>query len=419
MTSLKKLIAVLAAVLPLAGRAQTPPAAPPPLYQIYGTLNLNFQFTEMYGATNQAASVNGRTAVSTDSTNIGIKGAANVVAGLQIVYQCETYAGLDGQQPRIAATPAVLSPSGTGLLCGRNSRLGVSSPLYGTLFLGNWDTPYKAIWYGTKADDPFGNTDVFDVAGIMGSPGQSSRSNQGVTGATGADAPAGNRVNFNIRAANSVAYHSPKVMGLGVRLQYSASENADVPAGTQKPELYSVGVNYDQGPISVLAAYENHQDWLSANSSDYAIRVGAGYGLETGLGTTTLGATWEQLWYDNKATKGTAAQEKYDRQAFFVGLKHRTGMHEFRARYAMADSGDAKGGTGVKLPTNGLGAQNYALGYAFYLSNAAQVFAFWTMTENDRAASYSLGSTGGPGFLSTIPAGADPWSVGLGLRYAF
>jgi predicted porin len=417
MTFLKKSIAALAVSLPLVASAQQA-AAPAPLYQIYGTLNLNFQYAEAGRATNRTQSITGRTAVSPDSSNIGIRGTASVVGGLSVVYQCETFAGLNAQQPRIATTPAILSPSGIGLLCGRNSRLGVSSD-YGTLFLGNWDTPYKAAWYGTKADDPFGNTDVFDLAGIIGSPGLNSRSNQGVTGATGADASVGQRVNFNVRAANSVAYHSPKAMGLSAKLQYSTSTNADVPNATQKPELYSAVANYDQGPVSIFASYEDHEDWASANSRDYGWKAGAGYELGTALGTATVGGGYEHLYYLDKTITTAAGQRKFDRDAFYVAAKFRTGNHEFRGRYAYADAGSATSGTGAKISTAGLGAQNYALGYAYYLSSAAQVYAFWTQTVNEKRAQYSLGSVGGPGFMATLPAGSDPSAVGLGLRYAF
>src|SRR6266540_1172437 len=98
--------------------------AKPPLFTIYGTLNVNFQVTQAEGATTKTASVKSRTAVSTDSSNLGVKGVFDVPQGFQIVYQCETSASVDG-----------ISPSG---ICNRNSRLGVGNPAYGTLFYGNW-----------------------------------------------------------------------------------------------------------------------------------------------------------------------------------------------------------------------------------------------------------------------------------------
>jgi hypothetical protein len=156
MTSLKKSIAALAATLPLAAFAQQA-AAPAPLYQIYGTLNLNMQYIDAYGSSNFGATpgrfMSGRMALSTDSSNIGIRGTADTgKGGIGVVYQCETSANLDGE--------------GVSGICNRNSRIGIGSD-FGTLFYGNWDSPYKALAYGTKADDPFGNTDVYDAAAII------------------------------------------------------------------------------------------------------------------------------------------------------------------------------------------------------------------------------------------------------------
>jgi predicted porin len=426
MTSLKKLTAVLAVSLPLAAVAQAPaaPAAPAkPLYQIYGTLNVNFQVSEATGsfapsatgaltAAAPANDVKYRFGVSSDSTNIGIRGTADVAHGLGVVYQCETAASID------------LS---AGSLCGRNSRLGLSSG-FGTLFYGNWDTPYKAAWYGTKADDPFGNTDVFDAAGIMGSPGFKTKSSAGVTGAAPAAATfmtptaLGSNGTFAVRAANSVAYHSPKVMGATFRAQYSANEFADNDL-VLSPELYSAGVNYDMGPFSVLAAYERHMDWNGQRTVDDGWKAGVGYELGTPFGTTTIAVNGELLTFKNDAATG-AALEEWSRIAGFVGLKHRTGNHEFRARYSLADQGDCDLANGATCNLDRrTGAQQYALGYAYHLSKAAQVYGFWTQIENEARASYTFATAGiaaiTPGTATSPGPGADPWAAGLGMRYAF
>ena len=199
MTAFRMLIATLALTLSASALAQAPaaPAEPPkaPLATVYGTLNVNFQYAEASDATAGSASdVSGRTAVSIDSSNIGVRGGLDVEHGLKVVYQCETQASLDGMDVRG--------------LCNRNSRVGLSSN-FGTLFYGNWDAPFKAAAYGTKADDPFGNTDVFGYQGIMGSPGFNVRSGA-FTG--------GVQAGFDLRAANSVAYWSPKFAGFSFKV---------------------------------------------------------------------------------------------------------------------------------------------------------------------------------------------------------
>jgi predicted porin len=429
MTSLKKLTAVLAVSLPLAALAQqaAPAAAPAPLYQWYGTLNVNFQYVEINSPVKVGAatpvSVSGRFGPSTDSSNIGIRGTADTGQfGLGVVYQCETSANLDGV--------------GIAGICGRNSRIGLSHQ-YGTLFYGNWDTPYKAIWYGTKADDAFGNTDIYDAAGLMGSPGFKTKSSAGnsATGPAVAGPPAvAATATFNVRAANSVVYHSPKFFGAQVKAAYSSNEFANN-SGSLTGQLWSAGINYDRGPFSILAAYERHEDWAGLNvvgqipaaavgsksTIDQGVRVGAGYELGSPFGTTTIGAVWEwlDLGYDNTSGLAAGTVKSASRQAAMVNLKHRTGNHEFRARYSLADGGDCSlQGGGACSPT-GLGAQQYALGYAYYLSKAAQVYVFATKIENERNATYTFATAGPAALTGGWGAGADPFGTGLGIRYAF
>lgn len=433
MTSLKKRIAVLAVSLPLAASAQQAAApaaaAPAPLYQIYGTLNLNMQYIEVSKPTNPVPfaaaaapgrNMTGRLALSTDSTNIGIRGTAEPGnLGLGVVYQCETSAAVDGDGAAF-------------IVCNRNSRIGVAGG-WGTLFYGNWDTPYKALLYGTKADDPFGNTDVYDAAAIIGSPGFQTRSSGGrsVGGTT-----ANTLASFNQRAGNSVAYHSPKFAGAQVKAQYSVNEYQNR-AGTIAPALYSVGVNADIGGVSVAAAYERHDDYsgidvatgaLAAptrSTTDQGIKAGAGVELGTGFGTTTIGAQGEYLKYAN-AHPNNGEFDNANRWAFLVGVKERMGDHEFRVRYMQALDLDikVKGVTVSPNPGKNTGAQSIAVGYAFYLSKAAQLYAFAHWLMNDKNASYTF-ATAGPAQLTATSAteswtaGADPFAAGLGMRYAF
>src|SRR5512146_872938 len=115
MTSLKKLLAVVTASLPIAASAQAakPAPAPAPLVQVYGTLNVNLQYTESAGSTaGRAGNVKPRFALSIDSTNVGVRGTAPLSYGLKAVYQCETQASIDGED---------LRP-----LCNRNSRVGLT-----------------------------------------------------------------------------------------------------------------------------------------------------------------------------------------------------------------------------------------------------------------------------------------------------
>jgi predicted porin len=424
MKALKKLLtAALATALPLSALAQpapAPAAAPAPLVTVYGTLNVNLQYTEASDATaGSAADVAPRTAVSIDSSNIGFRGALDVGHGLKAVYQCETQASID-------------NVTDTRALCNRNSRIGLSGT-FGTLFLGNWDTPYKAAAYGTKADDPFGNTDVFAFQGIFGSPGYNVRSQVWL-----GTQPAA----FDLRASNVVAYWTPKFGGLSAKIQYGTNETRSAD-GAVDPHLVSAVVNYDLGGLSLAAAAEYHEDAYalrsiavgtpglvagatpadrttavgSAASKDMAWKLAAGYELPLGGGALTVNAMVEQLLFQQD--NAGAGFTDYDRFAWLVGAKFRMGAHEFRARYSQALDPNIDGVAGVTANEDDLAAQHYALGYAYHIAKSTQLFAFFTQILNEDRAQYTFSVGGAPGMGAGTPAGADPMAVGVGMRLAF
>ncbi len=424
--ALRKLFAAALASLPMAALAQTAPAAEPapaapaapaaapaaPPVQLYGTLNVNLQYAEAKGATTSTANIKERMAIGTDSTNIGVRGTLDLSHGYKAVYQCETQANVDGEDTRA--------------LCNRNSRVGITG-FWGTLFYGNWDTPLKNGHYGTKADDVFGNTDVFGFQGIMGSPGYTTRSS-----AFNSSAAAAVTASFDQRAANTVGYWSPKFSGLGVRVQYSVDEFANA-AGTVRPQLLGAGVNYDMGPLSIVATAEYHEDAFglskinaantqTMSAKDYAYRLAAGYDIPLGLGTLNVMGMVEQLMYGQDKT--TVGFKSYDRFAWLLGAKFRTGNHEFRARYSQALKPSIKAADGTTLAANAedeLAAQDIALGYAYQFAKSTQVYLFWTQIMNEKRAQYTFGLGGAAALAPAagLPAGSDPMAAGAGIRVAF
>jgi predicted porin len=421
----KLLAAALATALPFAALAQMTEQKPaeakptPPIAQLYGTLNVNMQYTEAGDATGgTTADVSPRTAISIDSTNIGVRGSLEVTPGLSVTYQCETQASLDGE--------ALAS------LCNRNSRVGLTGG-WGTLFYGNWDTPFKAGTYGTKADDPFGNTDVFGFNGIMGSPGFGVRSaafNTVGTGATQNIATAA----FDLRAGNSIAYWTPKFSGLSAKVQYAMNEFRSA-NGTVSPFLLSGAVNYDLAGLSLVAEAEYHEDAFglrtitggnagTSASKDMAWRLAAGYELPLGVGALTVMGMFEQLLYEQEGATDVAADlDDYDRMAWLLGAKFRTGPHEFRVRYSQALEGNctlADGTDCADADTADTGASSYAVGYAYHLAKSTQVYAFFTQIMNDDAARYTFGVQGAANVVAgNTPVGSDPLAGGVGIRFAF
>jgi predicted porin len=449
MTARQKLIAAaLTLALPLGAFAQatpapaaepekpvTPPPAPPkpPVVQVYGTFNVNLQYTESAEATNPVGNVKPRFAVSIDSSNVGVRGTVDLINDIKGIYQCETQASIDGEDLRA--------------LCGRNSRVGLTTK-YGTLFYGNWDSPFKNGHYGTKADDPFINTDVFGFQGIMGSPGYGVRSSGWISAsptfvAATATAPASltpvATASFDQRVANSVSYWSPSFSGLSAKVQVGVDEfrsgryaAPQFGEGLIDPLLVSAVVNYDNGPLSVVATAEYHEDAYglrvinSANngltaSKDYAWRVAAGYDLPIGDNVLNVMGMVDQLFYKQENT-GSGFKD-YNRVAYLVGAKYRMGPHELRARYSQALDPSITAADGTTLAAgakDGLGAKSYAVGYGYYLAKSAQVYAFYTEILNDDRARYTFGVSGPAAIVgANTAAGTTLRAGGLGIRLAF
>ena len=379
--------------------------------QIYGTLNLNVQNTDRSGATaagtaglaTLAAAATGvnvtsRKAMSTDSSNIGFRGTEELGGGLKATFQIESSVGLDGQ-------------NATSLLASRNSKVGLAGS-FGEVFFGNWDTPFKAVTYGTKVNDPFLSTDVFGYQSIMSSPGFKQRSGSYLSGT--------NSASFDARASNSVVYWSPKVDGLGGKFAYSANEGK---TATLNPSLWSLALNYDNGPLSALYAYERRNDAFGltlmqaastgTSSKDTAHRVGLGYSI----GSTTLSGLWERLDYGNSGK--VAGVTSYKRDAWQLALLHSMGPHAFKLGYAQAQDGSC-GNVAGNCTTNGLGALQWTLGYGYNLSKRTEAYVSYTKLANKAAGTYTL-TIGGAADVTTgtYGVGSDPQALGLGLRHTF
>ncbi len=75
--------------------------------------------------------------------------------------------------------------------------------------------------------------------------------------------------------------------------------------------------------------------------------------------------------------------------------------------------------------TSGYGANQFAVGYAYYFAKGFQGYLSFTRINNQYNAQYtpSIGgasaATGVSAVAGGTPKGADPQALGLGLRYAF
>jgi predicted porin len=396
---------------------------------IYGTFNVDFENVERDGATGvgQANSftasgggdLESRNRVSSNSSNIGFRGTEDLGNGLKAIFQCESGVAVDSGA----------ASSSTGSFCTRNSNVGLNGP-WGTVFYGNWDTPYKFV---SLRQDPWYATGIGSHIGIIGTPGF------GVATTTVASLPTfgtGPTASFDRRQGDSVQYWSPSWNGLSFRATYSANEakSADDAVPEVNPYLWGGAVIYENGPLYVYGAYERHEDnfGLSAltaaadnptatndASEDQGIKVGVGYTF----GNTTLNLLYENLDYESDQA-GVGLVSDYDRDAFYVSLLHKIGAWTLRAGYGHADEGDCDA-NGISCNSDELGADEYTVGASYSFSKRTDVYALYVYIDNDDLASYNFGvnALAAPALGGTIGGtagvGASVSGFGLGIRHTF
>lgn len=393
---------------------------------VYGTFNVDFENVERDGATNPpdagnnlvpssavagspitGADLESRNRVSSNSSNIGFRGTEDLGNGLKAIFQCESGVSVD--------TGAESSSSGD--FCTRNSNVGLTGG-WGTVFYGNWDTPYK---FSALPLDAFYAATIAAGNSILGQPGFNVvNTTQGGRVGSAADAT------FDRRQGNSVQYWAPVFKGFSARIAYSANEGRGLAGGVEiNPYIWSIAATYLNGPLYLALAYERHEDYFglfgitgaaaqgpsasNASSRDQAFKAGAGYTL----GNTTLNLVYERLEYENDQSLVGAVNE-YERNAVYVGLLHKIGAGTIRAAFGWADEGDCEA-VGVACNTDELGAKHYVLGYSYSFSKRTDVYALFSKVDNDDLAAYNFGFNG----LSGAGVGSDPSGFGLGIRHSF
>jgi len=336
---------------------------------LYGRLNIALeQMRNTRDGDGRSASV---TRASNDRSVLGFRGSEELGDGARALFQVE----------------GTLSPdTGAGSIAARDTRVGLETR-YGTIFGGNWVTPYNGA---TAALDPFYPT----TAGYMSIMGNGS-------------APTTNNVidtsSFDRRQQNSVHYWSPDWHGASVRIAQGLNE--ETPANGARPSLTSAALVVDAGPLYLTATHERHHDYQGPGLNDSASKIGAAWKA----GATRVAVVAERLRYETAA--GVLV-----RTSWFLSATHQIGAHGLRM--ALARAGDGKG-TGVPrigyiARGTATGATHATLGYDYTLSKRTSVFAYYTRLHNEANGVYDFGING-----LGAAAGATLQGSAFGLRHNF
>jgi predicted porin len=365
-----------------------------------------------------------RVAIDPSTSNIGFRGGVDLIPGLAIVWQVENTLPVDGAAAAVG-------------FASRNTELGITGK-FGTLFVGNWDTPYK--WNSNQIVNPIRIGFLADYNGILHGPGFGVNPVTTQPGRAGALSDAA----FYRRVGNSIQYWTPTMSGLSARLSYGANEGRAARSGATppiNPSIFSANVMYDTGPIRVRYAYELHKDYfgLSAGtpsaanpgfgatafsntnkkSLDQGHEVIAQYTHAAPGHDTRIVGIFEFLSYSNDdhtppPMMGAVPSKEYSRSAFYGLIEQAFGKHRLWATFGLALDGSCKLVNGDTCTTKGLGANEVALGYIYRFSRSTDFFAAAFRLTNSKSGQYTIANLQG-----TAAPGADAEVFGIGIVHQF
>lgn len=344
--------------------------------QIYGYLNADLEYVEARGA---RGGLPGQMRVSSNLSHLGFRGSENLGNGLLAVWQVASAISLD---------------TGGGNLGGSNSNVGLEYARLGLIFYGMWETPYRLAT--REPIDPFRGNTIAGSNSIIG--------NSFAQGANGF-AP----WSFDRRSFNSVAYWTPKWDGFYARFQYSP-ERADGTLATTDSFLVSGSVAYDNGPLYLTLAGENHYEYFGPNTNDYAIKGGIAYTI----GSARLRGQIEYLRFE--PTPSTHVS----RVAWQLAATYNFGNSVFWLSYIHANNSQGNATVnlgGIGNPASGLetSANQIAAGYGYNLSKRTQIYVIGTYLSNGAGAIYNLSTNP----LAGLTQAQHPMGFGMGMQHSF
>ena len=353
----KKLIALALASLAGSAFAQSN-------VTVYGVMDATFDYVGASKST-AAASIKNDGRVSGNSSYLGFKGVEDLGNGLKAVFQIE--GGL--------ANDNAGGWGGTS----RDTFVGLSGN-FGTVVAGNLTAAARGL--GAKVDVNAGATGIGYQGATYGRIG---------TARTGVDD----------RTANAIAYISPNFSGFSALAAWGAgSEQKDTVARTDN--VYSLGLNYDNGPIYVGYAYTQVDGKSGANASVKATshRLGGYYKFGS---VAQVGLLWDRTDADTHTSNNR-------RNVYLLNGKFNvTPAGAVIAGYSKAGKVDGVSNTG---------ANHYFVGYEHSLSKRTVLKAIYAAVKNQSAAGYNYYNAA-TGEIAGLVNGQDPHGVQIGIRHSF
>lgn len=333
---------------------------------LYGRINVDGEQVKLDAPVNSR-----KTRLSSNSSNLGIRGSENLGGGLKAWFQVEQDLRIDGDnQPAGWAT--------------RNSAVGLSGD-FGSILAGRWDTPYKSL---VLRLDPFGDMGVPSMSNLLGQAAFKSGLTQ----------------DFQQRAPNTVQYWTPNLSGFSGRAHISTNEGT----GNFRRN-YSLSAQYENGPFFGGIGYEKHIDSIRLAGvgnlgDDKGLRVALGYQIPSA--NTKLGLVYEKLSY------ASALSGDLKRDGVWFSVDQPIAGNQ--ALWLTFGKAKAFSGSNTQALGNS-GAKMLSLAYDYKFSKRTDTYVFYTKIDNEANALYDFGNISYTG----VGKGNDLSGFGIGLIHRF
>lgn len=396
--------------------------------QLYGNLDLSYDVTTKgiarrypdpagTGFVSPEGNVGWLSAISTNLSYIGVRGAHKIGKFSSIPYQLET-------QLDISSTSGTVNTNSNndavvkGGLTSRNSYIGYANKYFGAVKIGKTDAPYKL---STQRMNPFSG-ELGDYSVIMGNSGGD------------------NRVEFGTRLDHALWYESPNWGGIAFSAlvspgQNRAFDNTNIPAGEagcaggnlpgsgatppgcndgSYGSAYSAALTYLHVPFYLAAAYELHKkvnrssDTANLDPNDVADEQALKFGAQYTFGkATTLSAIYEDM--QRYVPAYLQFQNERSRSGYWLALTQLLNKRD-NLNFGWGHANSANGDPGQHNSTPGAGVDNaanlYTIAFKHSIDRNVQFYVDYAMTVNHPWGHYDLGA-GGRGITTDCHDGAQ------------
>jgi len=319
--------------------------------EVYGVAHVSVDFSD-----NEAPPTSGNDdsalSVNSNTSKLGFKGSEKLSDNLSVVWQYETEVELD---------------DGTLSAKGRDTYAGLK---------GSWGL-FKAGKLSNAMKKASSKIDIFS---------NSRADHNAMVGIISDDTSDSSSVKkYDNRLDNTIWYSTPKMGGVTGVVTYSSDtddkDSDELPGKSATRELsnISLSIAYDKGPLYLAVATETMND---------AKETATASGIYESVSGTKLVGRWDfgqgtkiGLVYEDLESAKTGLASGDSRSAIYLNAAHKVGNTTYKAALGQADD------VGNLADS---GAAHYALAAYHSYSKNTQLYAMYTVMDNDDNAVYGL-----------------------------